>query len=98
VSYSAAAVRESCSHRRPHEGQALKFIKELSANTSCVSPTLELILQPLSMLAVYPVPLGYFGDEQLSGQGTASLLCPGEGQVHDTSTLTAMNRAGVEPI
>lgn len=33
---------QSCSHCRAHEGQTVKFIKELSANIPCVNSTLEL--------------------------------------------------------
>ena len=76
----------------------MKFIKELSANISCVNPTLELS-SGLHLRWLYTWFLWGIS-ETSSSQDKA--LPPGpaqeKGPAQDVSTLKAVNHAGAEPI
>lgn len=87
---------KAASHHRPHEGQTLKFIKELSANISCVNATAEL---PSSLHLRRPYTWFLWGiSEMSSSQDKALPPCSAQEKGQDISTLKAVNGAGVEPI
>lgn len=87
---------KAASHHRPHGGQTLKFIKELSANISRVNATAEL---PSSLHLRRPYTWFLWGiSETSSSQDKALPPCSAQEKGQDISTLKAVNGAGVEPI
>lgn len=102
MSYNASTVGERCSLYSSHEGQTLRFMKELSVNISYANPTLE-SFSSLHLCWLYTGSFGVF--QRWAALRTRHWLlalprssAQEKGQTHDISTLEVENRAGVEPI